>query len=520
MEITLASLPNELLLQICRSLASSTDLSNFRLVCRLFGEIGLPVLGKRVTFALLPESINRLRDISSDPFFRRHTSTIVCLMNVFYPYSNFRTWKHSMTRPLILGHYRPEIAGLSEDDWTESMLHYNALLDAQDEAFKAVGTSQDIQIACRRFINLQNLVIQDARGFRPDHLRSNQAYRFLRQRHGTLAQCSVLPVYDFSAFPHKIALPGAYLLSSLLGATTESQLKTLQVDALALEVFEEEDEVHSQIRKSTRNLHMLKLCILAGSEDVEKERADRILSQNRLKNLLCSAPHLEKLEVQIKGAFFGTGIYYAHSAYILPREYTWHQIRRLRFSQVEFLTSGFLDFLGFHGHTLEDFGLRDCAIVGPPPIQGLQPQRCFWSDILIPLTTTYSLETLSLSGWFTVPSFFEQDQNQETRTLRAMNMEHDRVKDVTLCVGEVIEMVVCSKAFSSFLQGEVGRRNGLAMDTDRSVIEGLAVEIKEGIIRDLMDREPVRPSESVPEAVPTRYSSYLNLFTQLESGSL
>ncbi|CAI6064782.1 unnamed protein product [Clonostachys chloroleuca] len=511
MAITLSSLPNELILQICKRLASDTDLSNLRLVCRLFGEVGLPALGTRVTFALLPESINRLRDISSDPVFSRHTSSVVCLMNVFYPYSTVRSLKLSMTKPLTSGNHVARDAGLSEDDWAESMMHYNLLLAAQDEAFKTLETSQDIQIACRRFNNLQNLHIRDARSFQPDHLRSNPAYQFLSQRHGDLTHCSVLPAFNFSVFPHKIALPGVYLLSSLLGAFTESQLRTLQVDALALEVFQEEDDVYSQIRKSIQSLHALKLCIWAASEDDERERADRTLSKNRLKKFLCSAPDLEVLEVSINGAFFGTGIYYANSGYILPREYTWHRIRRLRFSQVEFLTSDFLDFLSFHGHTLEYVGLRDCAIVGPPS-QGLQ--RCFWSDILIPLATTYSLATLSLSGWFTVPAFVEQDQNQEIRILPAMNMEHDRVKDVKLSVGEAIEMASCSKEFNSFLQAEVGRRNDLAMDTDGSVIEGLVTEIKEGIIRDLMDREPVRPTKVVTEVVPTRYSDYLKLFTQ------
>jgi hypothetical protein len=100
------------------------------------------------------------------------------------------------------------------------------------------------------------------------------------------------------------------------------------------------------------------------------------------------------------------------------------------------------------------------------------------------------------------------------RILPAMNMEHDIVKDVKLSVGEAIEMAACSKNFNSFLQAEVGRRNGLAMDTDGSAIEGLAVEIKEGIIRDLMDREPVRPTKVATEVVPTRYSDYLKLFTQ------
>uniref|UniRef100_A0A8H7N863 F-box domain-containing protein n=1 Tax=Bionectria ochroleuca TaxID=29856 RepID=A0A8H7N863_BIOOC len=510
MAITLSSLPNELLLQLCKRLASDTDLSNFRLVCRLFGEVGLPALGTRVTFALLPESINRLRDISLDPVFRRHTTTVVCLMNVFYPYSTVRSLKLSMANPLTSGNQVAHEVGLSEDDWAESMMHYNLLLAAQDKAFRTLESSQDIQVACRRFVNLQNLHIRDARGFQPDHLRSNQAYQFLSQRHGDLTHCSVLPAFNFSVFPHKIALPGVYLLSSLFGAITESQLRTLQVDALALELFQEEDEVYSHIRESIQSLRTLKLCIWAASEDGERERADRILSKNRLKKFLCSAPHLEVLEVSINGAFFGTGIYYANSAYILPRENTWHRIRRLRFSQVEFLTSDFLDFLSFHGHTLEYVGLRDCAIVGPPS-QGLQ--RCFWSDILIPLATTYSLATLSLSGWFTVPAFLEQDQSQ-MKILPAMNMEHDIVKDVKLSVGEAIEMAACSKNFNSFLQAEVGRRNGLAMDTDGSAIEGLAVEIKEGIIRDLMDREPVRPTKVATEVVPTRYSDYLKLFTQ------
>ncbi|CAG9989516.1 unnamed protein product [Clonostachys byssicola] len=513
MPTTLSSLPNELLLQICKRLASDTDLSNFRLVCRRFGEVSLPALGTRVTFALLPESINRLRDISSDPVFSGHTTTIVCLMSVFYPYTTVKSLKLSMTKPFTSGNHGNHAAhdvGLSEDDWEDSMMHYGQLLAAQNEAFETLEMSQDIQIACRRFTNLQNLHFREDH-FRPDHFRNNQAYQFLSQRHGDLRHCATLPAFNFSVFPHRIALPGVYLLSSLLGAIPESQLRTLQVDALALQVFKEEDEVYSRMKKGIQSLHTLKLCVWATNEDDEKERADQLLSTNRLKNFLCSAPHLEVLEVDINGAFFWTAIYYANSAYILPRDHTWHRLRRLCLSQVELLTSHFLEFLSFHGHTLEYVGLGDCAIVGPPS-QGLQ--RCFWSEIIIPLANTYSLANLSLSGWFMVPPFPMQDPDQEIRVLPAMNMDHDRVKDVNLLVGKAIEMVACSKEFLSLLQAGVGRQNGLTLDTHRSVIQGLVVEIKEGIIRDLMDREPVKPARVETVIVPTRYSDYLKLFTQ------
>ena len=99
MVFTLASLPIENLHQISRYLSSHSDVSNFCLVCRVFGSVGLDGLAPRVSFVLLPESLARLSDISSHPVLRHHIYTVVCLTDVLPRYSTYEEWKQNAQRP-------------------------------------------------------------------------------------------------------------------------------------------------------------------------------------------------------------------------------------------------------------------------------------------------------------------------------------------------------------------------------------------------------------------------------------
>ena len=73
-------LPNEVLVEISKNLSHRRDLMNLRLASRLFNSIAIEQFGKvcfsKVFVALTKSSLKKLVQITSNPTFARHVSTV------------------------------------------------------------------------------------------------------------------------------------------------------------------------------------------------------------------------------------------------------------------------------------------------------------------------------------------------------------------------------------------------------------------------------------------------------------
>ncbi|KAK7210650.1 hypothetical protein V2G26_017828 [Clonostachys chloroleuca] len=519
MKVTIQSIPDEVLLQIFGYLPSKWDVYSVRLVCRLLGHVGRSALGTKVTFALVPESIARLNEISLHPFFSQHISAITCVTNVFRPFGNIDDWKHSISLAVKHPTDVDVMVWLSEEEWMKSWGHYNALLAAQDAASKFLGTSKGMEIVCSRFTKLQNLKIcHYPRGTPPPyHLRSNRSYRFLSRTHCDLRDYFTLPAYELGIFPPRIAVPSVYILGPILRNTSETQLRSLRVDALGIEMFDRETEVwgesdvYSQMMRIGPNLSVLDLCIYVkyDREGWQGFRpAARILANNRAKSFLCAASHLEDIKLKFFSVFHDREYpFYGEIADFWPTERTWPRLRKLRLTNVEVVTYIFMDFLSAHIETLKDLRLKNCLMLDSPQFRR-NGRRCVWSDFFIPLVTTFPLTNLSLRGRFKLikPPGRGLDEDPNLFVNPPTIYAHDvvegvKVQDRPLTVGRTIEMMVCSGEFDSFLKHEVGG--------DRELV----VKIKQEIIQDLMDYYVLDREGQLSVTIATRHAdSYLKSF--------
>ncbi|CAG9991199.1 unnamed protein product [Clonostachys byssicola] len=518
MEVTIKSIPAEVLLQIFGYLPSKWDVYSARLVCRVLAEVGRSALGTKVTFALVPESIARLNEISLHPFFSQHITAITCVANVFRPFGNIDDFKGAMGLTIIYQTNGNDRIWASEEEWKQSWGHYNALLAAQGAAFKSLEPSQGMEIVCSRFAKLQNLrICHYPRGTPPPyHLHSNRSYEFLSKTHGDLRDYFTLPAYEVGIFPPNIAVPGVHILGPILSNTNADQLRSLRVDALGIEAFDEErevwfeDNVYPEMLKVGPNLSVLDLCIYVkyDREGWQGFRAaNRIMANNRAKSFLSAASQLE--DVKLK--FFSVSHdreypFYAEIKDFWPTGHTWPRLRKLRLTNVEMVTYVFMDFLGAHIETLKDLGLKNCLMLDSPQFRQ-KGRRCIWSDFFIPMVTTFPLTNLSLRGRFKLikPPGRGLDEDPRLFSNPPTIYAHDvvegvKIQDRGLTVGKTIEMMACSGEFDSFLEHEVAG--------DRELV----VNIKEEIIRDLMDYYVVDREGQLSVTIATRHAEYLKSF--------
>ncbi|VUC32168.1 unnamed protein product [Clonostachys rosea] len=511
-EAPIQSVPAEVLLQVFGYLPSKSDISSVRLVCRLFSDVARSFLGTKATFALVPESIARLDEISSHPFFSQHITTIAFVVNVFRPFDNHREWRHAMSCTLQYPYGTPPEIDHSREDWGQSWGHYRKLLAAQDAAFKSIEPSQEVEIACKRFSKLQNLEIRhyDRATPPPHHLCNNPAFKPLNRRHGDFSGCWALPVYEPGFFSPKLTIPGVYMVSSMLSATSETQLRSLRIDALAMDIFDGECEVYSQLMKIAPHLSTLDLLIYVKHEQEGFQGwfpNHSVLANKRARRLICSASNLEDLKLGFFSVFHNRGYpFYAEAKSFVPRGQAWPRLRRVYLSNVEVVTFMFMDFLVAHIQTLKVLELGNCLMIDNPEWRQ-EEQPCIWSDFFIPMVTTFPIEKLSLFGRFKLikPPGRGLQENPNLFVNPPTIYAHDVVQDVAvqdkgLTVGRTVEMIVSSSDFNSFLEFQVGGNLDLVL------------KLKEEIIQDLLDYYVLKREKEDSVAIPTRHVDYLKSY--------
>ncbi|VUC29890.1 unnamed protein product [Clonostachys rosea] len=487
MAITLTSLPIEVLNQICRSLPRHRDVSNFRLACHRLADVGLPALLPRLTVQLFPESLERLCDIASDPVLKHHVFIIVFVMDVFNPDgATFEEWQDKIAEMAEDGHPDVDFEMLSNTEEMEiSWESYKLLLSRQEDAFRALE-SEMVQEALQQFRNLNYLEIRYSN--RRDGISRDQTFTNIRTRHPYIDKESH-PFCPSDPASMYMGLPGIKPLRSLLRGIGKPGLKTLRVEALDAHFFNgnltTEAAEFESLLGTLRDLNTLELNITHDVDGIDS--AVSSLTTDRLATFLSSAPQLEDIDIQFGDEPID---FWVEVANILPLEYPWPNLRRLRLSTVEFTPPVFLDFLRGQ-RSLEILELHDCQL----PVGTTHS----WGDFFAPLALQFDLKSLSLSGKFA----WAQPDGQEPLYINML----DAVDDMELQVFEALNMVVCSNELDAFLQSEV------AMGEDLDV-----GAVKEGIIRSLMDRPPNRVAD-ITMRIPTDYARYFKHFALVTDSS-
>ncbi|KAK7217308.1 hypothetical protein V2G26_005311 [Clonostachys chloroleuca] len=487
--IMLTDLPAEILHRVCAQLSSSTDVCNFRLVCRAFGHTGLLSLAPTVSFTLSRRGLDRLRDISSHPVLRHYVLSLICLIEVLRPYGSHELWKQKIDWPgqdadvdedEDYPENAPEVSDATiSDRWSV----YQSLLASQEQVFSELKSSR-MRTEFQRLSNLTHLRVKYSDS--PNGLIHDTDPKVVKRRDvvGWLHH----PFYPFDDESQYIGLTGIEPLR-LLSRALRPQLSSLQVDKLDINFFNCEESELDAIRQ----IESIQIGLTYNDPDNEwVGDTSWVLARSRFKAFLCSTKRLKSINL---GFYEESGhTIYTGTLGILPAEYTWPRLRKLQLSKIQITATHFLDLLRSHKETLKHIGLEDCELFSESTNlpQHLQAQ-VKWSDILYPLAADFSLETCVLAGYFRL--------SLHATSYHGTHM-HDVVENIKLCVGETIEIVVCSKELDGFL------RHGL------QECESISVEdVKRGIIEDLMDHPPKRPWSSWPVEIATRYIHHLKAFS-------
>jgi hypothetical protein len=524
MPLTLLALPLEILHYICNSLTDHADVSNFRLACRTLSSVGLDNLAPTVSFAVLPESLDRLKAIAAHPVLRHHVYTVICLTDVLPYYESFESWKnHARESNFYLGWVVQ-----ADDEWAresdilaqarhqisdaklqEGWQAYLSNLAAQEKALQSLDDPQELIDVFKGLTHLKNLEIKgsDSDGESLSTQISEKLFDSCLVRPSpTLAR----PFFPFGSNGY-FGSHTAKLLASLLAAASavHREIISLRVDTLDCCFFGDGGPKAECFAQVLNNLRHLKLdLVVEGLEDnfTSWDKARLALSSDHLQNFLCSALGLEVLDIQFASDFYEPFI--GNTAKMFPTESIWRSLRSLDLEGISFTPSSFLGFLGCHSKTLRHLYLAHCDLAAAqepnfpviaPAGEDQSSPRLLWSDFFIPLSGMFSLVSFYISGLFTVNRRLDPESLDYIRPA-------DGVQNIGLTVGKVLEILICSEPFNAFLRRKVEGSQNIDADT-----------IKAHMIQDLVDNVPVRTQPPRLVDIPMRHESYLKEFVVLRS---
>ncbi|CAH0028168.1 unnamed protein product [Clonostachys rhizophaga] len=232
----LIDLPAEILHHVCKQLSGSTDVCNFRLVCRAFGDIGLFSLAPTISFTLSRRGLARLRDICSHPVLRHYVYSIVFLTEVLRPYSDFESWrqKSDWGTDLDFDENEGDLDDGREvfdatifDRWSV----YESLLASQEQVFSGLQSPR-IRTLFQSLPNLTHLRFKCSDT--PNGLIHDTEPKVVKEQ--DVVGWRGNPDYPFPGRSPCIGLAGTKPLR-LLSHALQPQLTSLEVDRLDLDFF-------------------------------------------------------------------------------------------------------------------------------------------------------------------------------------------------------------------------------------------------------------------------------------------
>lgn len=99
--LTLDRLPVEILYMVVEELRTE-DVTQLRLVCKLFAEVGMGHLFSDIQLIFKPSSFDRLGQVSQHPVISKKVTSIYYETSILMRFDDFETWKSFIVRPRLL----------------------------------------------------------------------------------------------------------------------------------------------------------------------------------------------------------------------------------------------------------------------------------------------------------------------------------------------------------------------------------------------------------------------------------
>ncbi|KAI0458037.1 hypothetical protein F5B21DRAFT_461070 [Xylaria acuta] len=348
-------IPPEIIYVVC-SLLDVDDILNFRLVNKLFADIGAAYMLPEVTFYMHKEEFDRLEAISLHPIFSKHVSSLTYFAETLdspkVPWREFvRDHKSNMR-------WNGKLRKLNLTPG-QLMAEYKKYSDAVDE--------QDLLMLAKKDVDLLKEVL--ARFPKLGALTMSAGNLFYEGRYRTLRRKPFADVLR-SGYMSGIHPEGKRPLDALLLANAHSPcaLTTLRAGSLHWRFFKRSERDLARMFRPLANLTSIELSVNVDPADERIQegnslrKCQRLLAKGAIRKILKSMPHLECLYVEILNLECDQQEKGACLKDVIELGFHWPNLKELVLGGIVGDRTDFMKVLLPHKDTLQKLCLRDVTL--------------------------------------------------------------------------------------------------------------------------------------------------------------
>ena len=360
------SLPSEILHIICTYL-KPTDVANLRLASSVVAPVGLQYLVPEVQLVVAEDSFRKLAAIATHPVVSKYVTSLVYQADTLEvldeeewrvhvrspdhterveapPRYMLRSCKggYPMRCPVRRHHY-------TKKQFKEAFRKYQGFCDYQRRMDQS---DRKIVTAMKKLPNLKELTMSAQIWSRSKAFEKAFAPGFM-------TSCQE----DVEEWPIGLA----QMRSLLLGASRAgSKIERLRCEQVNWRILTQKNKTFEGMKKCLRHLRELSITFSTGIEEEEDElgflQIDKcqnyIRESGRLKDLVTSAPDLERLEICFEWhePVYATEFQYAVS------DFYWHSLRAVKLEMIGAAEDHLVEFFERHGCTIKDLCIGSLSL--------------------------------------------------------------------------------------------------------------------------------------------------------------
>ncbi|KAI1755898.1 hypothetical protein F4782DRAFT_487572 [Xylaria castorea] len=347
--------PPEILYVVC-SLLDVDDILSFRLVNKLFADIGAAYMLPEATFYMHQEEFDRLQTISLHPIFSKHVSSLTYFAETLD--SPKVSWREFVRDHKSKMRWNGKLRKLNLTAG-QLMAEYKKYSDAVDEQDKLMLAKKDVDLlkeVLPRFPKLECLTMSAGNLFYEGRYRTQREKPF----------ADVLR----SGYMSGIHPEGKRPLDALLLANANSPcaLRTLRAGSLHWRFFKRSERDLVRMFRPLANLTSIELSVNVDPADERihegnsLRKCQRLLAKGAIRKILKSMPHLECLYVEILNLECDQQEKGACLKDIIEVGFHWPNLKELVLGGIVGDRAEFMKVFLPHKNTLQKLCLRDVTL--------------------------------------------------------------------------------------------------------------------------------------------------------------
>ncbi|KAI3320773.1 hypothetical protein HD806DRAFT_504929 [Xylariaceae sp. AK1471] len=350
-------IPPEIIYVVC-SLLNVDDILRFRLVNKLFADIGAAYMLPEVTFYMHQEELARLKEISLHPTLSKHVHSLTYFAQTFdSPAISWRDFLRDHKRQMT---WNSKLKKLNLTS-SQLMAEYKKYVDAVAEQDVLIKEKRDVALlneVLPRFPQLKALTMSAG------HVFYEGNYRTRRKNH----------LDDFalrrSSYLASLHPEGKHPLDALLMANAHAKrdLTSLRAGSLHWRFFKRSERELTRMFKPLNNLTSIELSISVDPADERiregnsLRKCQSVMARGSIRKILRSMPQLRCLCIDIHSLEFDEQEKGAWLKDIIEPGFHWPNLEKLVLGGIMCNRSELMNYLELHKNTLQKLCLRDVTL--------------------------------------------------------------------------------------------------------------------------------------------------------------